>query len=106
MLKKGYKNMDEEDIPIYPFGLDDFERFSFESDDLFYRRSIIMIEYAHKNGLEIVTLFKIIVDSEELYLNLPKDVWVNTLEKAITHFELVEAYEMCVEAQKVLDLIS
>ena len=38
--------MDLNDIPFYPFDVDDLENNSFKSDDLFYRRAVPMIEYA------------------------------------------------------------
>ena len=66
--------MDINDIPLYPFDVDDLENDSFKSDDLFYRRAVPMIEYAHNEGMDIITLFRIIVNSEEMYLNLPKKV--------------------------------
>lgn len=96
--------MDINDIPLYPFDVDDLENDSFKSDDLFYRRAVPMIEYAHNEGMDIITLFRIIVNSEEMYLNLPKKVWVSTLHKAIEHFELCEDYEMCSETNKILSL--
>lgn len=97
--------MDINDIPLYPFDVDDLENDSFESDDLFYRRAVPMIEYAHNEGMDIITLFKIIVGSEEMFLNLPKESWENTLEKSLKHFELCEDYEMCISTKKIYSLI-
>ena len=68
-----------------------------------------MIEYAYNQGLDIVTLFRIIVNNEEMYLNLPKKVWINTLEKAIEHFEICEdhkKYKQVINTERLLDKIA
>lgn len=92
-------------IPIFPFNRDELEKNSIQSDDVFYRRAVEMIDVGYNSGLEKITLFKLEDPEKDYYLNLPEYNWVETLEDALKHFEGVEDYEMCSYTNDVLGRI-
>lgn len=93
------------DIPIYPYNIDDLDKYSVETNDVFFRRSVEMIEFGFNNDMNAITLFRIFEGDTELFLNLHYDMWESTLIDAIQHFEYVEDYEMCSQAKDILDII-
>lgn len=93
-------------IPIYPFNIETLLENFLESNDVFYRRSVEMIDIGFNSGMLKVTLFRLPDENEIVYLNLPYDKWVTTLEDALKHFELIEDYEMCSHTKDVLDRIT
>lgn len=95
-----------DDIPIYPFTLEELERFPNAGDDVFFRRAIEMIDIGFNAGMDKITLFKIIEEESELFLNLPATSWVTTLKDSITYFESTEEYEECAYAKIVLERIT
>ena len=95
-----------DDIPIYPFSLEELERFPNAGDDIFFRRAIEMIDIGFNAGMDKITLFKIIEEDAELFLNLPATSWVDTLKDSITYFESTEEYEECAYAKIVLERIT
>jgi hypothetical protein len=96
-----------DDIPIYPFSLEELERFPNAGDDIFFRRSIEMIDIGFNNDMDKITLFKIKDDSGfDLFLNLPSTSWVGTLKDSIAYFESTEEYEECAYARDVLERIT
>ena len=58
-----------DDIPIYPFTLEELERFPNAGDDVFFRRAIEMIDIGFNAGMDKITLFKIIEEESELFLS-------------------------------------
>ena len=74
-----------DDIPIYPFSLEELERFPNAGDDIFFKRAIEMIDVGFNAGMDKITLFKIIEEDAELFLNLPATSWVDTLKDSITY---------------------
>lgn len=97
--------MDINDVPLYPFDADDLNKYSLKTNDLFFRRAVEMIEIGFNNDMDNVTLFKLVNNGDELYLNLHDDMWVSTLIDAIQHFEYLEDYEMCSRTKDILDII-
>ena len=96
--------MDE--IPFYPFSLEEMRKYPEKGNDVFFRRSNEMIDVAYNNGISKVTLFRVENgDGLELYLNLPKSVWVDTLRDSISYFESIEDYEECAYARDILNRI-
>lgn len=95
--------MDE--IPIYPFKLTDLDKYSIESNDVFFRRSVEMIEVGYNRDMKNITLFRLFEGDTELYLNLHDNMWESTLVDAIQHFEYIEDYEMCTKAKEILDIL-
>ena len=93
------------DIPIYPFSLDDLDKYSLETNDVFFRRAVEMIEVGYNNNMHNITLFRLVDSGDELYLNLHDHMWVYTLVDAIQHFEYLEDYEMCSKSKDILDII-
>ena len=91
------------DIPIYPYNIDDLDKYSVETNDVFFRRSVEMIEFGFNNDMNAITLFRIFEGDTELFLNLHYDMWESTLVDAIQHFEYVEDYEMCSQAKDILE---
>jgi hypothetical protein len=94
------------DIPVFPFNRDELNTNSFDSDDVFYRRAVEMIDVGYNSGLEKITLFKLEDPEKDYYLNLPEYNWEETLEDALKHFEMIEDYEMCSYAKDVLGRIT
>jgi hypothetical protein len=95
-----------DDIPIYPFTLEELEKFPNAGDDIFFRRAIEMIDIGFNAGMDKITLFKIIEEESVLFLNLPATSWVGTLKDSITYFESTEEYEECAYAKIVLERIT
>lgn len=91
------------DIPLFPFDSEYLKTNSLDSNDVFFRRAVEMIDIGFNSDMDIITLFQL--PESELYLNLPKFNWVSTLEDALSHFELVEDYEMCSYTKDILDRI-
>lgn len=94
------------DIPIFPFNPKQLLTNSVESDDVFFRRAVEMIDIGYNSGMDKITLFQLPDDEEDLFLNLPSFNWVQTLEDALKHFEMVEDYEMCSYTKDVLERIT
>lgn len=94
------------DIPMFPFDPEQLKTQSVESDDVFFRRAVEMIDVGYNSGMDKITLFQIPDDDMELYLNLPDFNWIQTLEDALKHFEMVEDYEMCSYTKDVLERIT
>jgi hypothetical protein len=94
------------DIPMFPFNPEQLKTQSVESDDVFFRRAVEMIDVGFNSGMDKITLFQVPDDDMELYLNLPDFNWVQTLEDALKHFEMVEDYEMCSYTKDVLERIT
>lgn len=95
-----------EEIPIYPFNIETLLKNSLESNDVFYRRSVEMIDIGFNSGIDKITLFRLPDENEIIYLNLSYDRWADTLEDALKHFELIEDYEMCSHTKDVLERIT
>lgn len=96
-----------DDIPIYPFSLEEIKKYPDRGNDVFFRRSNEMIDIGFNNGMDKITLFKIKDDSGfDLFLNLPATSWQSTLVDSISYFESIEDYEECAYARDVLEKIS
>ncbi len=93
------------EIPIYPFKLSDLDKYSVKMNDVFFRRSVEMIEVGFNRGMNNITLFRLLEGDTELYLNLHDDMWESTLIDAIQHFEYIEDYEMCTKSKEILDIL-
>jgi hypothetical protein len=94
------------DIPMFPFDPEQLKTQSVESDDVFFRRAVEMIDVGFNSGMDKITLFQVPDDDMELYLNLPDFNWIQTLADALKHFEMVEDYEMCSYTKDVLERIT
>lgn len=97
---------DWDDIPVYPFTVEELETHPNGGDDVFFRRSLEMIDIGYNNGMDKITLFRIFHGDQELFLNLPSSSWVATLEDAMVHFENTEEYEECAYARDLLNRIT
>lgn len=95
-----------EETPIFPFNINELKKNTLRSDDIFYRRAVEMIDIGFNNGMERVTLFKLVDPEKDYYLNLPNHNWVKTLEDALEHFKNIEDYEMCSYTKDILEKIS
>mgnify|MGYP001169698055 FL=1 len=93
------------EIPIYPFKLEDLDKYSIKMNDVFFRRSVEMIEVGFNRDMNNITLFRLLEGDTELYLNLHDDMWESTLIDAIQHFEYIEDYEMCTKTKEILDIL-
>tara|TARA_B100000927_G_scaffold161479_1_gene130141 strand:+ start:7856 stop:8149 length:294 start_codon:yes stop_codon:yes gene_type:complete len=93
------------EIPIYPFDLEDLDKYSIETNDVFFRRSVEMIEVGFNKNMKNITLFRILDGDSELYINLHYEMWEDTLVDSIQHFEYIEDYEMCIRAKEILEII-
>lgn len=95
-----------DDIPIFPFTFEELEQNPNKGDDIFFRRSNLMIDVGYNNGMDKITLFRIKhEESDELFLNLPSSSWEETLIDSIKYFESIEDYEECAYARDVLSRI-
>ena len=97
---------DYDEVPIYPFSVEELEKFPNQGDDVFFRRSLVMIDIGYNNAMDKITLFKIYHGEQELFINLPETSWISTLEDAIIHFESIEDYEECAYARDLLNRIT
>jgi hypothetical protein len=97
---------DWDEIPVYPFTVEELETQPNGGDDVFFRRSLEMIDIGFNNGMDKITLFRIFHGDQELFLNLPSSSWVATLEDAMVHFEKMEEYEECAYARDLLNRIT
>ena len=93
------------EIPIYPFDLEDLDKYSIETNDVFFRRSVEMIEVGFNKNMKNITLFRILDGDSELYINLHYEMWEDTLVDSIQHFGYIEDYEMCIRAKEILEII-
>ena len=95
-----------DDIPIFPFTFEELEQNPNKGDDIFFRRSNLMIDVGYNNGMDKITLFRIKhEESDELFLNLSSSLWEETLIDSIKYFESIEDYEECAYARDVLSRI-
>jgi hypothetical protein len=66
-------------------------------------------EWNKNKKFSIVDLFVIELtddeEMEEVILTVQEDEWERALELGLTHFELVENYEMCAKVKKLLETI-
>ena len=66
-------------------------------------------EWNKNKKFSIVDLFVVELtddeEMEEVILTVQEDEWERALELGLTHFELVENYEMCAKVKKLLETI-
>jgi len=104
--------MDSQKIPpvihVDPskFLKEDFELMLMSKYDIFYRR---IVEYILEDveGIKDLGILAILVDEEgvEYELNLPKEGYKKSLNKALEYFKAIEEYETCDLIKQILQNI-
>ena len=86
---------------------EDFKKFIEEEKEWMYKRIIQCIKYAHKYHLVEATVLEASIESTMtvIEMNSYAEDWLESLNLALTWYEIREKYEECAEVLKLIKSI-